>query len=103
MAKRGLLNTTRKTLVKAAKVGAQGVEDVATDALGAAATAVAGVVVERVSDALGSSPAEGPATSSQGASANTTRSRRKPGKKRDTTKGRSATKARSRTKARTAA
>jgi len=40
-------------VVKAAKVGAQGVKDVATDALGAAASAAVGVVLGRVSEALG--------------------------------------------------
>jgi hypothetical protein len=48
MAKKGVLDTTQKTVVKVAKIGAEGVKDVATDALGAAASAVAGVVLGRV-------------------------------------------------------
>ena len=39
MAKKGVLDSTQKTVVEAAKVGAQGVKDVATDAIGAAASA----------------------------------------------------------------
>jgi hypothetical protein len=53
MAKKSVLDSTQKTVVKAAKVGARGVKDVATDALGAAASAAVGVVLERVSEALG--------------------------------------------------
>ena len=54
MAKKSVLDSTQKTVVKAAKVGARGVKDVASDALGAAASAAVGVVLGRVSEALGS-------------------------------------------------
>jgi hypothetical protein len=52
MAKKSILDTAQKTVVKAAKVGAEGAKDVASDALGAAASAAAGVVLGRVSKAL---------------------------------------------------
>jgi hypothetical protein len=58
MGKRGILDAAQKTVVKAAKVGAEGAKDVATDALGAAASAAAGVVLGRVSEALGSGQKE---------------------------------------------
>ena len=55
MAKKGMLDAARrKPVVGAAKAGARGVKSVASDALGAAASAAAGVVVDRVSEALGS-------------------------------------------------
>jgi hypothetical protein len=92
MAKKGVLDSTQKTVVKAAKVGARGVKDVATDALGAAASAAAGVVLGRVSEALGSGQrkADEAAPRVSQAVGDKTRSRRKPGKKSLTTKKRSA-------------
>ena len=54
MAKKGMLDTAQKTVVGAAKLGARGVKSVASDALGAATSAAAGVVLDRVSEALGS-------------------------------------------------
>jgi hypothetical protein len=54
MAKQNMLNVAQKKVVEAAKTGAEGVKNVAGDALGAAASAAAGVVIERVSEALGS-------------------------------------------------
>jgi hypothetical protein len=84
MAKRTLLDAAQKTVVKAAKVGAEGVKDVATDALGAAASAAAGVVLGRVSDVLGSGQKKADEAAprvSQAVSTNTTPSRRKPIKK----------------------
>ena len=54
MAKKGMLDAAQKTVVGAAKLGARGVKSVASDALGAAASAAAGVVLDRVSEALGS-------------------------------------------------
>ena len=53
MTKKGLVEEAKDTLVDAAKVGAQGVKSVGSEALGAAATAAAGVVLGRVSQALG--------------------------------------------------
>ena len=53
MSKKGLVEEAKDTLVDAAKVGAQGVKSVGSEALGAAATAAAGVVLGRVSQALG--------------------------------------------------
>lgn len=101
MAKRGILNTTQKTVVKAAKASAEGVKDVATDAIGAAASAVARVVLGRVSELGSGRKADEAGTSPRKPSANTPR--RKASQKNGMTKGRSATKARSGTKARTAA
>jgi hypothetical protein len=95
MAKKGVLDTTQKTVVKVAKIGAEGVKDVATDALGAAASAVAGVVLGRVSDAVGSRQGKAKQAVPGGpkaVSADTTRSKRKPIKKRLATPGGSATK-----------
>ena len=95
MAKKGVLDSTQKTVVKAAKVGAQGVKDVATDALGAAASAAVGVVVGRVSEALG----RGLRKTDEAASAvpqavgDKTRSTKKTVKKKLAAKKRSATKA----------
>ena len=54
MAKKGMLDAGQKTVVGTAKAGARGVKSVASDALGAAASAAAGVVLDRVSEALGS-------------------------------------------------
>ena len=54
MAKKGMLDAAQKTVVGTAKAGARGVKSVASDALGAAASAAAGVVLDRVSKALGS-------------------------------------------------
>jgi hypothetical protein len=54
MAKKGMLDAAQKTVVRTAKAGARGVKSVASDALGAAASAAAGVVLDRVSEALGS-------------------------------------------------
>jgi hypothetical protein len=99
MAKKSVLDSTQKTVVKAAKIGAQGVKDVATDALGAAASAAVGVVLGRVSEALGSGspkPDEAALTVPQ-AVGDKTRSRRKPVKKKLTAK-KGSTKARAATK-----
>jgi hypothetical protein len=103
MAKRSVLDRTQKAVISAAKTGAEGVKDAASVAFGAAASA-ATVVAE----ALGGGPqnADEAATSQRTASANATRSRRKPGKattkKRSTTKARSAKNVRTATKARSA-
>jgi hypothetical protein len=89
MGKRGILDAAQKTVVKAAKVGAEGAKDVATDALGAAASAAAGVVLGRVSEALGSGQKEVDEAlpeERQAVSTTTTRSRQKPAKKRLPTK-----------------
>jgi hypothetical protein len=53
MTKKGLVEDAKNTLVDAAKVGAEGVKTVGSEALSAAAAAAAGVVLERVSQALG--------------------------------------------------
>ena len=53
MTKKGLVEDAKHKLVDAAKVGAEGVKTVGSEALTAAATAAAGVVLERVSQALG--------------------------------------------------
>ena len=92
-----ILDAAQKTVVKAAKAGAEGVKDVASDALGAAASAAAGVVLGRVSEALGSGQKkvdEAVPAAPKAVSANTTRSRRKPANKRLTTKKGAAPKAR---------
>jgi hypothetical protein len=92
-----ILDAAQKTVVKAAKAGAEGVKDVASDALGAAASAAAGVVLGQVSEALGSGQKKEDETvpaAPQAVSANTTRSRRKPANKRLTTKEGAAPKAR---------
>jgi hypothetical protein len=89
MGKRGILDAAQKTVVKAAKVGAEGAKDVATDALGAAASAAAGVVLGRVSEALGSGQKEVDEAlpeERQAVSTTTTRSRQKQAKKRLPTK-----------------
>jgi hypothetical protein len=100
MAKKGVLVSTQKTVVKAAKIGAQGVKDVATDALGAAASAAAGVVLGRVSEALGRGPRkpDEAALAVPQAVGDKARSRRKPVKKGLRAKERSATKAPAATK-----
>src|SRR3954469_10322314 len=53
MTKEGLVEDAKNKLADAAKVGAQGVKAVGREALTAAATAAAGVVLDRVSQALG--------------------------------------------------
>jgi hypothetical protein len=53
MAKKSMMSEAQDTIVDAAKTGAQGVKTVASDALGAAAAAAAGVVLDSVSKALG--------------------------------------------------
>jgi colicin import membrane protein len=56
MAKKSMLSEVQDTVVHAAKTGAEGVKSIAADATGAAASAAlaaaAGVVVERISEAL---------------------------------------------------
>jgi hypothetical protein len=52
MAKKTKLTKAQERITEAAKAAAPEVKDVATDALGAAATAAAGVVLHRVSQAL---------------------------------------------------
>jgi hypothetical protein len=52
MAKQSAYTEAKETVVGASKVAAEGVKNVATDALAAAAAAAAGVVVERVSQGL---------------------------------------------------
>jgi hypothetical protein len=113
MANKGVLDSTRKAVVNVAKAGAKGVKEMATDALGAAATAATGVILDKVSGARDSSRAKADeAAPPQPASAATTRSRSKPVKKRRTatrrntknvrasTKTHAASKAHSGTKAR---
>jgi hypothetical protein len=95
-----ILDAAQKKVVKAAKVGAEGVKDVATDALGAAASAAVDVVIGRVSEALGSGrrkPDEAASAVPQ-AVGDKTRSRKKPVKKKLAAKKRSATKAPAATK-----
>jgi hypothetical protein len=85
MAKKGMLDAAQKTVVGAAKLGAREVKSVASDALGAAASAAAGVVLDRVSDALGSgqNKLESMRPAAQRAMRKTTtRSKSKPAKKR---------------------
>jgi hypothetical protein len=94
---KGILDTAQNTVVKAAKVGAEGAKDVATDALSAAASAAAGVVLGRVSEALGSGQKkvdEALPEPRQAVSATTTRLRQKPAKKRLRTKKGAGTQAR---------
>ena len=85
MAKKSVLERTQKAVFSAAKIGAEGVKDAASSALGAAASAATGVIVDRVAEALGGGPrnADEAATSQRIASANGTRSRRSPGKPRN--------------------
>lgn len=52
MSKKSKLTKAQETIAQAAKAGAAGAKDVASDALGAAATAAAGVVLQRVSQTL---------------------------------------------------
>jgi hypothetical protein len=52
MAKKTKLIKAQERITEAAKAAAPGVKDVASDALGAAATAAAGVVLQRVSQTL---------------------------------------------------
>jgi hypothetical protein len=52
MVKKSMVIEARDTIVDAAKASAEGVKAVAGDALGAAAVAAAGVVLQRASDAL---------------------------------------------------
>ena len=85
MANKGVLDSTQKAVVNAAKAGAKGVKEMATDALGAAATAATSVILDKVSGALDSGRAKADeAAPPQAASAATTRSRSKPVKKRRT-------------------
>ena len=104
MAKKGVLDEMQDTVAKAAKASATGVKEVTVDALGAAASAAAGVVLGRVSEALGggSRKANEAATSSPAVSPNTTRPKRGTTKTGSSTKAPSATRTRSGTKARTA-
>jgi hypothetical protein len=52
MSKKSKPREAQDKIAQAAKTGAAGAKDVASDALGAAATAAAGVVLQRVSEAL---------------------------------------------------
>ena|SRR5207237_8203039 len=52
MAKQSILTDAKETVVEAGKTAAEGVKNVATDALVAGAAAAAGVVAERVSQGL---------------------------------------------------
>lgn len=52
MARKSKLAKAQERITDAAKAAAPGVKDAASDALGAAATAAAGVVLQRVSQAL---------------------------------------------------
>lgn len=90
MAKKGLLDAAQKTVVEGAKVGAESAKDVASDALGAAASAAAGVVLGRVSKALGTgqTKAEQAPAAPRPASPSKARPIRKPAKKRVTAKQR---------------
>jgi hypothetical protein len=84
MAKQKMLDTAQKKVVKAVKTGAEGVKSVAGDALGAAASAAAGVVLERFSEALGSGQnnLKNAVPTGQYAVADNTRTRKMPAKKR---------------------
>jgi hypothetical protein len=53
MAKNSIMTDAKDTMVEAAKSGAEGMKTVAGEALGAAAVAAAGVVLDHVSKALG--------------------------------------------------
>ena len=83
MAKKGMLDAGQKTVVGTAKAGARGVKSVASDALGAAASAAAGVVLDRVSKALGSgqNKLEKMSPAAQQAVQDTTKRSKKNGKK----------------------
>ena len=95
MARKGILDTSKRTVVKAAKVGAEGVKDVASDALGAAASAAAGVVLERVSKALSSGQKKADEVAPRARRSVSASIRRKPTtKQKRTTRGHAATKAR---------
>src|SRR5688500_3864313 len=52
MAKNSIMTDAKDTMVEAAKSGAEGMKTVAGEALGAAAVAAAGVVLDHVSKAL---------------------------------------------------
>ena len=52
MAKNRMITDAKETIVDAAKTGAEGIKETAGEALGAAAAAAAGVVLQRVSSAL---------------------------------------------------
>ena len=85
MAKQKMLDTAQKKVVKAVKTGAEGVKSVAGDALGAAASAAAGVVLERFSEALGSGQnnlKNAVPTGQYAVADNNTRTRKMPAKKR---------------------
>jgi hypothetical protein len=84
MAKQKMLDTAQKKVVEAVKTGAEGVKSVAGDALGAAASAAAGVVLERFSEALGSgqSNLKNAGPTGQYAVADNTRTKKMPAKKR---------------------
>ena len=88
MGKRGILDAAQKTVVKAAKVGAEGAKDVATDAR-RRGICCGWRVLGRVSEALGSGQKqvdEALPEERQAVSTTTTRSRQKPAKKRLPTK-----------------
>ena len=53
MAKKSIVTDAKNTVVDATKSGAEGVKSVASEALVAGATAATGVVLQRVSTALG--------------------------------------------------
>lgn len=53
MAKKSVMTDAKDSLLDAAKTGAEGVKSVAGEALGAAAVAAVGVVLDRVTSALG--------------------------------------------------
>ena len=58
MAKFSMMTDAKETIVDAAKAGAEGVKTVAGEALGAAAAAAAGVVLEHMSNALAAGDAK---------------------------------------------
>ena len=88
--KPGILDAGKKTVVKAAKLSAEGVKDVASEALGAAAATAAGVVLKRASEALssGQKKVDEAVPANQTVSEGQSHPRRKPTKKRHATRQR---------------
>jgi hypothetical protein len=108
---KSVLGRTQEAMVNADKAGAEGVKDVASDALGAAAFVATGIILDRVAEALGGGQpnpekARFPVRTASTKTARSRPNRQVPNKKRNTTEAFSATrtaiKTRSATKARKA-
>jgi hypothetical protein len=67
MTKNTAIQNAKKSVVDAAKTGTEQLKDVATEALGAAAAAAAGVVMDRVAEALGAGEKRADAGASEAA------------------------------------